>query len=288
MASKLRLKKRKHHPPMQEPPNVTCEKITEEPEQSNLKTYTEVASSSTQMHATELPKRTNVKTYAEIANSSKKINNTEETKKTNKNTDAQNARTSTQIFDEHEIFTSAIESAKKHNIQLQPGRKDRGYGNCAFEAVINNINDRACFRDKLLQTPNWYRRIWMAQMMQRIIMGTCPWNPGYTEQQIREGFEKLQESGVYEIDFFGDMMIVGISCGIRKRILIFNTSENLLHDPISVIDPRQYEAMINIDNETPVVVAYSGYHYENLHPEEEDRRETMRLVDSYTKGRYDT
>ena len=60
-----------------------------------------------------------------------------------------------QIFDENGIFTRAIENAKKHNIKIKSERKDRGYGNCAFEAVINNINDRACFHDKLLQSPNW-------------------------------------------------------------------------------------------------------------------------------------
>ena len=192
MASRLR--KKNYHPPVQEPPehpNEKCKKTTEEQEKINMKTYTAVASSSTQMYATEVPKKTNIKTYAEIAKSSKKINNTEETKKIYKNAHAQSSRTSTQIFEENDIFTKAIESAKKHSIQLQPGRKDRGYGNCAFEAVINNINHRACFRDKLLQTPNWYRRIWMAQMMQRIISGTCPWNPGLTAQQIREGFGKL-------------------------------------------------------------------------------------------------
>ena len=106
----------------------------------------------------------------------------------------------TEINDD--IFTKAIASATKHNIKLKAGRKDRGYGNCVFEAVINNINDRACFTEKLRQTPNWYRRIWMDEMMERMIAEGCPWNPGYTEQQLREGFEKLKESGVYEIDFF--------------------------------------------------------------------------------------
>ena len=79
----------------------------------------------------------------------------------------------------------------------------------------------------------------MKDMMERILIEICPWNLGYTEQQVRDGLAKLQESGIYEIDFFGDMMMGGIACGIRKRILIFNTSKNLLHDPISVVDPQQ-------------------------------------------------
>ena len=197
-------------------------------------------------------------------------------------------KTYAQTYNENEIFTKAIASAQKHNIKLKPGRKDRGYGNCVFEAVINNMNDRACFREKFRQTPNWYRKIWMDEMMERIMDGICPWNLGYTEQQIREGFEKVKETGVYEIDFFGDIVIAGIACGIRKRILIFNTNKNLLHDPISVVDPKHHDIRIEIEDETPVVVAYNNYHYENLHPvDDQDKQETIRLTNSYLdKDRY--
>ena len=284
MTSRLRLRKKKYNPPLQEPPDpqyVQCNKTTDKPEMTNKKI------SITQSNTNEEPKKTYIKSYAEIARSSTKINITKEPKKTTTNKCPQIDIYSTQIFDENEIFTKSIESAKKHNIKLKAGRKDRRYGNCASEAVINNINDRDCFSDKLLQSPNWYRRNWMSQMMEKLLDGRCPWNMGYTEQQIREGFAKLQESGIYEIDFFGDLMIGGIACGIRKRILIFNTSENLVHDPISVVDPEFYDVRIKIDNTTPVVVAYNNYHYENLHTiDEEDRQETMRLVDSYMKDRY--
>ena len=82
-------------------------------------------------------------------------------------------------------------------------------------------------------------------------------------------------------------MLGGIACGIRKRILIFNTHENLLHDPISVVDPNHYDASIEADDETPVVVAYNNYHYENLHTiDDQDRTETIKLAESYIKDRY--
>ena len=266
MASRLKLRKRKYHPPLQESPNlphIEYNKTTEEMMKNETKTNGQITDSAAQIKTTEKPKKTYIKTYAQATSSS------------------------TLDFDENEIFSKAKESAKKHRINLKAGRKDRGYGNCAFEGVINNINDRTCFSDKLVQSPNWYTVNWMHQMMERLLMETCPWNPGYTSQQIREGFAQLQESGIYEIDFFGDMIMGGIACGTRKRILIFNTSENLLHDPISVVDPKFYDERIRIDNETPVVVAYNNYHYENLHPvDEEDRIETMRLVDSYIKDRY--
>ena len=46
-----------------------------------------------------------------------------------------------------------------------------------------------------------------------------------------------------------------LECGIKKRILIFNTNNNLVHDPIAVADPEHFEWRINVDDETP----YSGY-----------------------------
>ena len=282
MSSKLRLRKKKYHPPMQEPtaqPKMESNKNEDEHKKTNNKTYAQVVSSST----TQEEKITNTRSCKQ----SESMNTTEELKQINLQEYVDIASSSSQVYNENEIFQKAIESANKHKIKIEPGRKDRGYGNCVFEAVINNINDRDCFDEKLFQTPNWYRWSWMNQMMERLITGICPWNPGYSLQQIREGFAKIKESGVYEIDFFGDMMIVGIACGIKKRILIFNTNENLVHDPISVIDPTQYDARIRIENETPVVVAYNNYHYENLHPvDENDRQETIRLVESYTNGRY--
>ena len=40
------------------------------------------------------------------------------------------------------LVTRAIESAKKHGINLIQGTLSEGDGNCAFNAVINNINNR--------------------------------------------------------------------------------------------------------------------------------------------------
>ena len=290
MASRLKLRKKKYHPPLQEgsiQSNIEDNKTSEELMNSNKNVNILITNPTNQKNPEELKKR-NMKTYAQITGAKAQIQKIGEVKKSSLKTYAQTATSSSQVYDENEIFKKAIESAKKHNIKLKAGRKDRGYGDCAFEAVINNINDRACFTNKLVQTPNWYRRLWMDQMMERIILGICPWNLGYTEHQLREGFDKLKMTGVYEIDFFGDMMLGGIACGIKKRILIFNTSDNLLHDPISVVDPQHYDVRIKVDDETPIVVAYNNYHYENLHPvDERDRLETLRLVNSYINGRYE-
>ena len=52
-------------------------------------------------------------------------------------------------------------------------------------------------------------------MKNRIILRICPLNPGYSDQEINKGFEIVKKSGVYEVDYFGDMIIPGIVCGVK-------------------------------------------------------------------------
>ena len=182
------------------------------------------------------------------------------------------------------IFERAIASANKHKIRLEPGSENAGVGNCSYESVIFNVNERACFSRKFNMTPSFYRRIWNVDLMNKILDEKIPWNPGMSRAEIREGFGELMESGVYERDFFGDMMLAGIACGVGLKILIFHTNENITttgHDPISVVDPRDYGGSIN--SEIPVVVAYNLVHFESLHPvDESDIKETVKLVNSYS------
>ena len=195
--------------------------------------------------------------------------------------------TPTLMIHDKKIFERAISSAQKHGLGLEPGRQNLGDGNCSYEAVIFNINDRSCFKKKLPMSPDFYRRIWNTDMMNKLLYVSNEWNPGLTDAELRQGFEELMESGIYERPFFGDMMMAGIACGIRKRILIFNTNEKSTHDPISVVDPAHYGG--EIDSNIPVVVAYDLVHFESMHPVgNRDIDETIKLVNSYiaTPSRY--
>ena len=58
------------------------------------------------------------------------------------------------------MINTAISSAHRHGIKLKPGTPNPGAGDCAFEAIIQNNNDRSCFTEKYLMDINWYRRIW--------------------------------------------------------------------------------------------------------------------------------
>ena len=184
---------------------------------------------------------------------------------------------------EDDIFLNAIASAKKHNIKLKPGVHNEASGNCSYEAVIHNINYRDCFQEKLPFSFDYYRRIWTTDMMNRTLDASSHWNPGLTKKEITKGFQDMMISGVYERPFFGDMMMAGIACGIRRRILIFNTNINIIktgHDPIAVVDPNDFGGQVIDDY--PVVVAYNLVHYESLHPEDqEDLEETVKLTKSY-------
>ena len=44
----------------------------------------------------------------------------------------------------------AISSGRKHGVNLQPGSTNPGRGDCAFESVIQNNNDRNCIKKNFL------------------------------------------------------------------------------------------------------------------------------------------
>ena len=80
-------------------------------------------------------------------------------------------------------------------------------------------------------------------------------------------------------------MLFGIACGIKKFVLIFNTSLESPHDPIYVCDPRKFGVMP--DTDIPVVLAYNMSHYESLHPSSNsDISKTSQLVQQYLEGGY--
>ena len=116
------------------------------------------------------------------------------------------------------MLSKAKSSAKKHGVQLVDGTPNIGKGDCAFESVILNINDRPCFNEKLPMDIDNYRRIWMTDMMNRT--AADPNWKIYPEKIWREGWEEMLKPGTYERGIFGDLMLPGIACGVKKFILI--------------------------------------------------------------------
>ena len=80
-------------------------------------------------------------------------------------------------------------------------------------------------------------------------------------------------------------MLPGIACGIRKLLLIFNTNSDSPHDPIYVVDPRQFNR--EPDSIIPIILAYNHSHYESMHPcTNADIKASMDLVTEYLENRY--
>jgi hypothetical protein len=182
------------------------------------------------------------------------------------------------------LVTRAIESAKKHGINMVQGTLNKADGNCAFDAVINNINHRQCFSEKLSLASEVYRQIWVTELE----MASSKYQSlgaGYTNEEKAENWNCLKQSGIYEIDFFGDLVMHAIAKGCHKNILIFNTSLEAA-DPIYVIRAEEFGGLT--DSDIPVVVGYNQVHYESLHPiSQADIEITKLLVNSYISGNYE-
>ena len=180
------------------------------------------------------------------------------------------------------MVKKATASAQRHGISLRRGSPNPGTGDCAFEAVLHNNNDRSCFREKYPMTVDWYRRIWVKDMANRTRNSD---HNIYSDEQWDAGWAEMLEPGIYERGIFGDLMIPGIACGIKKILLIFNTNLNSPHTPIYVIDPSKFN--VHPDTETPIVLAYNMSHYESMEPcTEMDIAATINLVRDYKEGRY--
>ena len=180
------------------------------------------------------------------------------------------------------MISRAICSGKKHGINLKHGSSNPGTGDCAFEAVILNINDRSSFPVKFFMPVDNYRKLWVTEMANRTVDG--PWNI-YSRKQWMEGWRQMLTPGTYERGIFGDLMLPGIACGVKKYLLIFNTNIESPHDPIYVVDPEKFG--VKPDSEVPVVLSYNLSHYESMHPLTLiDIEKTIQLVQEYLEGRY--
>ena len=180
------------------------------------------------------------------------------------------------------MISRAVLSGKMHGITMTPGTANPGTGDCAFESVIFNNNERSCFEENFLLPINQYRRIWATDMANRTI--DTEWNI-YSKKQWHEGWQQMQIPGTYERGIFGDLMIPGIACGARKILLIFNTNFESSHDPLYAVDPRKFN--VEPDTDIPIVLAYNQSHYESLIPKSEsDIRRTVHLANSYLEGKY--
>ena len=53
---------------------------------------------------------------------------------------------------------------------------------------------------------DFYRRLWITDVANLLFNG--PFNPGYSYSDWHARFERVNESNIYEVDFFGDMLFL--------------------------------------------------------------------------------
>ena len=104
------------------------------------------------------------------------------------------------------MISRTIRSAQKHGINLRHGSSNPGTGDCAFEAVIQNVNDRPHFKEKFPMSIDWYRRNWSTDMANRTIY--THYNT-LTNKEWLEGWKDMQTPGTYARGIFGDLMLPG-------------------------------------------------------------------------------
>ena len=181
------------------------------------------------------------------------------------------------------MVEKAIENAKKHGINLKHGAKSVADGDCAFFSAIENMNTRKCFKSKIPFSAITSRQIWITDLenMDEKFPELCG---GFSKEEAQHNWNQLKQQGVYNIDFFGDMMMYAIAKGCHKNILIFNTSPDA-HSPIYVVEAKRFGGFL--DSDIPIVLGYNLVHYESLHPLAElDIEKTKSLVQRYLSGQY--
>ena len=120
-------------------------------------------------------------------------------------------------------ISKGIENASRLGIQLYHPHFNSADGNCAFESVIDNIITRPCFEERYVDSPDYYRAVWMAEV-ERI--GYENWNMGLSMTEWHEGWNLIKKSRAFE-HCLGDLVVPGIAHATRKNILIFNSFDKV-------------------------------------------------------------
>ena len=82
----------------------------------------------------------------------------------------------------------------------------------------------------------------------------------------------------------GDIVLPGIALVLKKHILVYRTNARDNNFPIFAVSPTDFGG--EADTETPIVLCYTGSHYEGLVPRTEaDVDKTVKLLKAYLEGR---
>jgi len=178
------------------------------------------------------------------------------------------------------MTNAAIKIGAQMGIDLRGGTPVKASGNCLIESIKGNVDEREIFDVKLNET-SIELRINSALEGEKVI-GESPYRiEDYDEAQWAQGWNQLKNEGIWDVEYFGDLMIIALAHYIHKNILLINTDPD--SPKVTVIFGDQFGA--KLDRDFPVILAYSGDHYESLLPNTmEDEENTKLLISKYVKG----
>jgi len=175
---------------------------------------------------------------------------------------------------------AAIQIGAKMGVQLVGGTPVKASGNCLIESVKGNIEERDIFDIKLAES-SLELRLKSAVEGERVI-GESPYRiEDYNEDEWAQGWNLLKNEGIWDVEYFGDLMIIALAHYIHKNILLINTDPDSPN--ITVILGDQFGE--KLDSDAPVILAYSGTHYESLIPStREDEKKIKTIIRKYVTG----
>ena len=155
---------------------------------------------------------------------------------------------------------------------INPGTPNPATGNCLFESAVFNINDRPELAQfgQITDTILDCRTLWVTQFQTQIPIFEAELD-AFTEEQ----WDNIKKNGAWD-QAIGDVMPFCIAFATKKRILILHTYEGA-EVPLSIVEPERFGALRDVD--IPICLAYSGSHYESMHPVGTNIRTSIELFD---------
>ena len=158
-----------------------------------------------------------------------------------------------------QIMVQGISLANRYHINLVPGHPNKAQGNCAIESILDNINSRDCFPNKLPFHHHMYRLAWIKAS--EALSRNSDFYPGmFTDDEWKIRWDTLKKDGQYDIQYFGDLMMLGFMHCVKKDALMFDVSEHPQHGRVTVLRARSLNE--HKDSDIPLVLV----HYESLIP----------------------
>ena len=219
--------------------------------------------------------------------------------------DAMSWPQSTDISDKIALLEARLETSKVianigievaattpgHEISLYHPLPNNADGDCSIETTtdqLNNTRNSESNRDfanlgagEFPEPIDLRRAVVQALMHNEIAIQKA----GFAgrEEEYKAQLRKLLDPKTWDTDL-GDLIVPGIALVVRKNLLIYRTNTQHGDSPILVVSPTELGGVA--DTPIPIILCYTGFHFEGLVPSTAtDVEKTVLLVQAYEEGR---